>query len=67
MFTHEFISEFDKLTEKLDRYFHKKIKESKFRGNIEEIKKDLLQDTAFAVLEKLQMPKNEEYDLRALI
>jgi len=53
--------------EKLDRYFHNMIRKNRVRDDIEELKKDLLQDTFLAVTVKLQSGKYEDYDIIALI
>lgn len=63
----EFSRIFIGLTERLDMFFHKKIREAKIRDNIEEHKKELMQNTALAVLEKLRDNHYGDYNLTALI
>jgi DNA-directed RNA polymerase specialized sigma24 family protein len=63
----DFCKTFTELTERLDMFFHKKIRSAHINENIEEIKMDLLQSTALTVLEKLRQEKYNDYNLSALI
>jgi len=53
--------------EKLELYFYGKLKAAKIQVGIEELAEDLAQDTALAVLKKLQQEKYNDYNLVALI
>lgn len=63
----DFSKTFTGITERLDMFFHKKIRSAHINENIEEIKMELLQSTALAVLEKLRQEKYNDYNLSALI
>jgi len=53
--------------EKLDLFFHRKLREAKVTLNLEDIKQELIQKTAEAVFRKLQREKYGDYHLEALI
>jgi len=62
-----FATHFSKHAEKLDLFFHRKLKEARLTQNIEDVKLELTQRTAVAVLEKLQQDRYGDYHLGALI
>ena len=58
-FTNEF--------EKVDQFFHRKLREAKITLNFEDLKQELVQRTAEAVLIKLQSEKYSDFHLNSLI
>jgi DNA-directed RNA polymerase specialized sigma24 family protein len=58
---------FDGQLEKLDGYFHNKIRKAKVHDDIELLKEDLIQDTFAALWLKVKDEHYDEFDLLALI
>lgn len=67
MRTQEFSDQFANEVEPLDYFFHRKIKGARITDDIEALKQDLTQDTALAVLMKLQNENYNDYSIKALI
>lgn len=67
MSKYDFTKQFTELLERLDMFFHNKLKKAKLKQGIEETKNDLIQETALAVINKLKIEKYNDYSLPALI
>jgi len=67
MVTDDFGEQFEDQMEALDYYFHRKVRGARIADDIEVLKQDLIQDTALAVLTKLQNEKYNDYNINALI
>jgi DNA-directed RNA polymerase specialized sigma24 family protein len=62
-----FVLVFESLSERLDWFFHKRLKSAGVRFEIEFWKEELMQETALAVLNKLKNERYEDYSMTELI
>jgi|GEM_PF-2354708 len=67
MRNNDFTGVFETEVEQLDMYFHKALSKARLFTNFEDRKNELIQQTAFQVLLKLQKEKYNDYGLKSLI
>src|SRR5438132_12803516 len=58
---------FENLYERLDRFFHQRLKQAGVQSGIEFWKEELIQETFLAVLIKLQKDQYNDYSFTALV